>query len=885
MEWHSRQAEEVLDELGADPERGLSSAEVAERLGRYGLNELPKGKQVTWAQLLLRQFANPLIYILVIAAAITAGIWRYEIVTLGHSEVWVDTLVIMMAVIINVSISFYQEYQAGNIFKALAKMVTFKAHVVRGGEIREIDSTQIVQGDIILLEPGMKVPADVRLLSVRGLRVNEALLTGESGAVTKQIDRVDEEAGIGDRRNMAFMGTVVERGSGRAVVVATAAKTELGQIAQLTQEAGKDSKTPLQERVKKLGKLLTIFVSLAAFIIFVTGMIHDRSIVESFVLAVAVAVAGIPEGLPAALAVVLTISMRAIYRKKGLVKQLIAAETLGSVSVICTDKTGTLTEGVMKLEELLVDDQMREQAYRALVFANEAIVEHDDAGGLVVHGESTDKAKMEASMEQGIDVLQLFKEYPRLTTVPFSSDRKYLASFHKEGDAQVVYVSGAPEVLLERSTGLDEAQVKAIEEQYEAYARRGFRIIAVAWKTLPEPVQDIEDEDPDVLDGYIHGLTFAGLATIRDPIRKDVAESLRVTRGAGVRVVMITGDHRLTAMAIAEELGFSVSEESVMDGAGIDALSDDELKDRIAQLEVFARVNPEHKMRIVNAWQSRGQSVAMTGDGVNDAPALKAADIGIAVGAGTDVTKEAADLVLLDDSFTTITEAIKQGRVAFDNIRKIVVRVLSNSFTEVILVLSALIVNAKFTPITAAMILWTNLVEDSLPDFALAFEPGEPGVMDRKPLKRRARILNREAITLVAIGGLVGDAILLSVFFWLSAFSGWQPEYIQTFIFGILGTNTLFFMFAVKSFREPIWRIKLFANKVLNIAVLIGFTAMLVGIYAPFANKILGSTPLELSHLMAIPIFGFIQIALVESVKWLFRHFQLEANETEALIV
>lgn len=904
MIWHNQTIENVIKRLGVDVDSGLSTVDARGRLKRDGLNELPKGKQVTWWQLLIRQFMNPLIYILVLAVVITGGITIWEFSKFGHSKSWVDAVVISLAVIVNVAISFYQEYQAGNIFKALAKMVTFVSRVVRDGETKEIDSKQIAQGDVIVLSPGMKVPADARLLKIRDLHVNEALLTGESDAVTKKLGEVAEEAVIGDRTNMVFMGTTVERGEARALVVGTGARSELGQIAELTQAAGEGESTPLQERVASLGKVITIFVGISALIIFAMGILNAlrsgvgdhlaEAVIDSFIVAVAVAVAGIPEGLPAALAVVLTISMRAIFRKDGLVKNLVAAETLGSVSVICSDKTGTLTEGVMKLEEFLVTDAQRGQALIALSMANEAIIEHGDDGALIVRGESTDRAKLEYYLAVGGNYDQQMKDYPRLSTVPFSSERKYLASFHQVEGKHIAYISGAPEVLLARSIGLGNGEKEKLREQYESYAKRGFRMIAFGIKEYAEPISDIENASEEELDEHIKDITFLGLAAIRDPIRADVKESLRVTRGAGVHVVMITGDHKLTAMAIGEELGFTISDESVMEGVELDAISDEELRDRITSLHVFARVNPEHKMRIVKAWQAHGQSVAMTGDGVNDAPALKAADIGIAVGAGTDVTKEAADLVMLNDSFTTITESIKQGRIAFDNIRKVLIRVLGNSFTEVVLILSGMIIAyvtkapEAILPVTAAMILWTNLVEDSLPDFALAFEPGEKDVMKRKPLKRDAKILNREGWALVIIGGVVSDIVLLGVFLYLQFISGWPEqfgsEYIRTFIFAMLGTDTLFFMYALKSLKEPIWKINIFSNKILNVAVPIGFFAMLIGVYAPFANTLLGTTPLMLKHLAMVPVFGLFVVSLVEIGKFVFRRFHLETKETESII-
>ena len=882
--WHTKPIPEITKELGINPELGLSQEEAEVRLKRDGLNELPKGKQLQWWQLLIRQFASPLIYLLVIAAAITAAIAWHEFQTPGgEDETWVDTLVISIAVLVNVAISFYQEFQAGNIFKALAGIVTVTSRIVRGGNTRDVDSRQIAQGDVILLAPGMKIPADARLFAARDLEVNEALLTGESSAVKKRIGEVSEEAGLGDRANMVFMGTTVERGEGRAVVIATGAKTELGQIAQLTQEAGEGQKTPLQERVERLGKTLTVFISIGAAFIFVAGIFHDRPIVESFVLAVAVAVAGIPEGLPAALAVVLTISMRAIYRKNGLAKNLLAAETLGSTSVICTDKTGTLTEGVMKLEELVAVPGKEEALWEAFAFANEAIIEKDEKGERRIVGESTDRAKLEAFLAAGNDFDALLARLPRVTTLPFSSEHKYLASFHQSKSGIVVYVSGAPEILLERVKGMAPEELTRFRTQVEEFASRGYRMIAAGKIELHTSDKDLTQLGEADLDKYITGIEFLGIAAIRDPIRPDVLESLKLTREAGVRVVMITGDHALTAKAIGKELGFRSEAVNVMEGSELDRLSPEELKQRIPHVEIFARVNPAHKMQIVDAWQAHGQAVAMTGDGVNDAPALKAADIGIAVGAGTDVTKEAADLVLLNDSFTTITEAIKQGRIAFDNIRKVVLRLLTDSFTEVLIVMFALIVNVGKNPITAGMILWTNLVEDAFPSFALAFEPGEKDVMKRPPLKRGAKVLNRESFTLLGLAGLATDLLLIGIFYYLATQTTWTESYIQTIIFTILGSNTLFFMYSLKSLRQPIWKLRLFGNRLLNFAVLFGFGMILVGVYAPFANKLIGTTPIHIYHLLFAFGFSVVQIAIMELVKWAYRTFKFEVNENELI--
>ena len=859
MSWYDQSEADVLKELGANPKRGLSSREADVRLRRDGPNALPKGKELAWWQLLFRQFKSPLVYILVVAAVVTA--WLNE---------WTDTIVISLAVLINTGIGFWQDYHAGNVFKALERAVRVRARVVRDGKLKEIDSQEVVLGDIIVVSTGMRIPADARLLKARDLDVNEALLTGESSAVRKGVyELTHDEVPLAERSNMMFMGTTVDRGEGRAVVVKTGAKTEVGRIAELTATAGEGDLTPLQERLAKLGRVLTVIIGVSAVVIFVAGALAGRELVESFKVAVAVAVAGIPEGLPAALSVVLAVSMQRILKRKGLVKQLIAAETLGSTSVICADKTGTLTEGVMKLEELLMAPD-KGMSLKALALANEAIVERDKEGKLVIRGESTDRAKLKAFFAADGDLDQVLKKEPRVATIPFTSEKKYLASFHERDGKQIVYVSGAPEVLLERSYGLSRDAVKEAQSQYEDHARRGFRMIASGWRELPKVVLNIGDISADELDQYVQGLTFGGLAAIRDPIRSDVADSLKITREAGVQVVMITGDHVLTAKAIAEELGFAVGSEAVMEGKELNAISDEELTKRITKLEVFARVNPEHKMRIIDAWQARGHAVAMTGDGVNDAPALKAADIGIAVDSGTDVTKEAADLVLMDDSFTTITEAIKQGRIAFDNIRKVTIFLLTGSFSELVLVLASIVLGLPL-PFTAAQILWINLVEDGPPNFALAFEPGEKGIMKRKPLPREAQILDAQGRAIFYGVGPLSDILMLGIFFWLYQNSGWTLEHIQTFMFTAVGTNALFNVFAIKSLKQPLWRTSFLNNHYLLGAIVISFTMIAASIYAPPIQRLLNSVALPMNQIGIIVLLGLVQMTMIEVVKAYFR--------------
>ena len=872
MNWHTKTIEESLSDLHVDSDSGLSKTEVEARLLRDGENTLPQGKRTTWWQLLFSQFKSPLIYILVVSAIITAFL---------HS--WIDTIIITLAVLVNAGIGFYQEHHSGNIFKELMKIVTVQARVIRDGNTFEIDSKDLVVGDIVLLYEGVKVPADIRLLSSRKLEANEALLTGESVPAGKDTEPLPKKTPLGDMKNMLFTGTVIERGEGRGVVVAVGKDTEIGKITDLTQNA-EEEPTPLQERLAKLGKRITIIIAVGAAVIFIAGLLQGRGFAEMFTVAIAVAVAGIPEGLPAALAVVLAIATQKILKKKGLVKKLLAAETLGSATVICTDKTGTLTEGKMKVEKLLVPAKYKQQALKALAFANEGIVEPKD-GTYIVRGESTDRAKLEAFLESGGSFDALLRSEPRTVLLPFDSKRAYLASIHgvEEGDEQNLYVTGSPEALLERSSYVLDREINDFEkdkirEEYESLAKEGYRLIAFGWKTIESDQKVTEGASNEDLENIATGLVFGGLVAIGDPIREDVRSSMKMTREAGIHPVMITGDHKLTARAIGRELGFSDKEESVMTGVEMDTLSDEELSEKIRTIDIFARVNPEHKMRIVKAWQAQGESVAMTGDGINDAPALRAADIGVAIGSGTDVTKEAADLVLLDDSFSTIIAAVRQGRIAFDNIRKVVIYMLDDSFTEVLIVLSTIVLHVPL-PITAAQILWINLVEDGLPNFALAFEHGDKDIMKRKPVKRNERILDNQSTMMVFVVGLLTDFILVGVFLIFYYGGNYEIEYLRTLVFAIIGTDSLFNIFALKSHRTSVFKSAPFNNMFLNVSVAFGFAMMISAVYLPQLNSFLGTIPLQFKHTLLVLALGILELILVELVKWLFR---VKRNKKEA---
>jgi len=873
--WYQLEFDDVLNRLNSS-KKGLTEEEAEKRLKEQGPNRLPREKRFRLGLFLLSQLKSPLIYILIIGGSISIAI--------EHN---LDAIIIFAAVAVNIGIGFYQEYSSGKTLEKLTQIVKVIARVQRNGDVREIDSEKLVIGDIIHIKAGMKVPADARLIYAKNLEANESLLTGESSAVNKNTNSIKEDVVVGDRKNMIFTGSIIEKGEGIGIVVKTSGNTEVGKIAELTKKAEEDQ-TPLQQRMGHLGKIIAIIVTIASVLIVGVGWYEKIEFTEIFITSIAVAVAAIPEGLPATIAVILAVSSRRILTKKGLVKQLIAAESLGSTSVICSDKTGTLTEGKMSVEKI-VSESDKKEFYLALALANEALVEKpvsqsgNTPEGPAIKGESTDQAKMQAFLENSdMTYNELMLSMPRLNILPFDPKNKFIASFHKKDSGIRVYITGTPEKIIELSESVDkngEAQKiteeykKEAELKYEEMAKDGLRMIAAAYVDIQNNENEVLEYNEKEMVNSVKNITYLGLAAIKDPIREGVKEIIKEVNDAGIRLDMLTGDHKLTALAIGKELGLPTDQDSIMEGAEMDKISDEDLRTKIREIDIFARVNPEHKLRIVKAWKEVGEVVAVTGDGINDAPALKVADVGVAVGSGTDVTKEAADLILLDDSFLTIVEAIKQGRTAFDNIKKVTVFMLSNSFTEVILILGALLFKIPL-PLIAVQILWTNLVEDGLPNFALAFEPPEDDVLKRKPIERNKPILDREASFIAYPLGIMTDIILFSVFFFFLKYSHYDISYIRTIIFATLGTDSLFFIFSLKSLDKSIFKMNLFNNRYLLFAIALGFAMMVSAVYLPQLNHVLRTSPLLLQHALLVMGIGITKLFIIEFVKLLHRrHF------------
>ncbi len=845
---------------------GLTSTEAKTRLGQYGANVLPTAKLKRWYQVLLEQVNSPLVYILLGASAISAFLHE-----------WVDAAVIMAAVLIQVVIGFIQEYKAQSSLQALQQVIALSARVVRSGTEQVVPAQELVPGDIVWMAAGDKVPADVRLLHVEDFAVNEAALTGESDAIVKNVHAiVAADATVGDRYNMSYSGTVVTQGKAKGVVVATGLNTEMGGIARLIKET-EDESTPLQQQLAAFAKRLSVVVIVIAVSVFALGYFYvGNALVEMFTVSVALAVSAIPEGLAIAVTIILAAGMQRILKRKGLVRKLVAAETLGSTDVICTDKTGTLTEGNMQVAEIITWDETnsndRQQALSIGVLCNDAKVNNPDdmVDEWVLTGNLTERALLLAAMQDGMHFQDAQKAAPRIDTVPFDSAIKYMATLHRAVQGRMLYVKGAPEIVLAQSTHLlehgkavrfDEENHKQFQRKFIRLSEKGLRIIGLAYKHCGS-AKTVEEAG-------VNDLVFVGYVGIKDPLRPQAKQTVAQCQQAGITTVMITGDHKLTAKAIAQELGIDVSQpQAIMEGSELDTLTQYELNERVQQVRVYARVTPQHKLRIVQAWQSHQMVVAMTGDGINDAPAIKAADIGVALGSGTDVAKETADMVILDDDFSTIVAAVEEGRGIFDNIRKTVLYLISDSFTEVLLVVAAVILGVP-VPVTAAMILWINIISDSFPSLAMTQEPKEPDAMLEKPRGRHSKILDTEVKVLTAIISVITGAVNLGLFVWLYKRTG-DVDYARTMIFLSIGIDSLFFMFSIRSLRKLLHQTHLFSNPWLVLSLFVGIAAQALPIYVPVMQTYFGTVPLAFDDWALIFAVVVVEMAIIEFCKYIF---------------
>lgn len=884
--WHALPIQKVFSKLKSD-KSGLTTREAENRIKKYGYNQLPEEKKLSKLVILLNQFKSPLVFVLLGAAIIS--------IILNDLT---DSIIILAAVFLNTILGFYQENKANKAITFLKKLIDHKAKVLRDGNEIEINAKELVPGDVIFLAAGDKIPADIRLFELNNFQVTEAALTGESIPSQKNTKVVDKGMALADRENMSYSGTIVASGRAQGLVCETGINTELGKITSLVSET-KEEQTPLQKQLSEFSKTLTYIILAVCGLIIIIGKLQGRQIFgfgesarEGMLnTATAIAVAAIPEGLLISVTAILAIGMQAILKRKALVRKLIAAETLGSVSIICTDKTGTLTEGKMQVSKIItIGDEVtmqqslkyREESklkdhdliIKISLLCNNAVIENPNAEleNYKIIGDPTETALLLGAIQAGIPYQSIKKQQPRITEIPFDSEIKYMATLNKlDEKMNVVYVKGAPEKIINMSTQiringkkekLTENEIRLLKNKYEKLTSQGLRLLAFAYKQV-----NVNQETS--LNEELNNLTFIGFIALKDPLRKEAKETFNLAKQAGIRAIIVTGDHKLTAKAVVSELGLNVDEKNIIDGSELDSLSDEELDKRVRSIDIYARVEPKHKLRIIKAWQKKGEVVAMTGDGVNDAPAIKSADIGIALGSGTDVAKETSDMILLDNNFKTIIAAVERGRVIFDNIRKVILYLLADSFSEMILIIGALFLSLPL-PILPAQIIWINLITDGFPNLALTFEPGEKEVMKDKPRKKSIKILNKEMKILIFIIGLITDIILLSFFYFLLKSNQYDIEHIRTIIFAALGLDSLLYVFSCRSLRHTIFDKNPFSNKYLLAGVIFGLGLQLAAIFQPHIRNALELTILNSGEWLIVILLSFIKIIGIEITKYYF---------------
>ena len=864
---HHKPAEEVLAELSSDKQTGLSSEEVAKRLEKYGVNKLREKKKKTTLQRFFDQFKDVMILILIVAAVISFVIACVE----QNPREFFEPLLIMLIVILNAVMGVIQESKAEKALDALKNMSAPHAKVIRDGIESVIDAAELVPGDIIRLEAGDFVPADARLLHSASLKSEESALTGESVPSEKDASaEVKDKAPIGDRTNMVFSGCSITYGTATAIVTATGMDTEMGMIANLL-DSEENTETPLQQKLSQLGKCLGIVAIAACAIIFVVGLANDIPAMEIFMTSVSLAVSAIPEGLPAIVTIVLSIGVQRMVKRNALIRRLPAVETLGSASVICSDKTGTLTQNRMTLTKAYVDggeielisannsEAVRKLLNYGTLCSDGSVVFSDDEEQHI--GDPTETAIILAAHKNGSPKEELNALYPRLAEIPFDSDRKLMSTINQIDGKYIVIVKGAFDMMAERCVSGDIQKAKHYTEEMSADA---LRVLAVGYKEIDEIPTELTSKNIE------NGLTFMGLVGMIDPPRPEAKEAVAICRKAGIKPVMITGDHVVTASAIAKELGILLPGDRAITGAELDAMTDRELDEQVENISVYARVSPENKIRIVKAWQRKGQVVSMTGDGVNDAPALKAADIGCAMGiTGTDVAKGAADMTLTDDNFATIVDAVREGRGIYANIKKVVGFLLGTNIGEVITVFSAMLLWHK-TPLLSMQLLMINLVTDSLPAIALGMESVEKDVMDRKPKPKNEGIFANGFGIRVVLQGFMFAALTLAAF-WIGCGCSFSEIKLladdsitlhrgETMAFLVLAMCQIVQAFNMRS-EHSLFKIGPFSNKNLNLAALASTFLTAFVLFTPGVQTVFGlvTLPLELYliglGLIIVPFF------------------------------
>ena len=875
--WHVLDADEVAERLGVDLAQGLPSGDVAGRLAESGPNELQAAAGVSPWRLLLDQFRNVLILILLVAVALS--------LVLGHAT---EAIVIAVIVLFAAVLGFAQEYRAERAIEALGRMAAPTATVVRDGEEQDVAARDLAPGDVVLVHTGDRVPADARLVEVANLKIEESALTGESNAVEKQSGPLDgDDLPLGDRTNMVYAGTAATYGRGRGVVVATGMRTEFGEIAQLLETIDRD-KTPLQLSLDRVAIVLARAALVVVLVVVGLGLARGQPLLEMLLFGTALAVAVVPEALPAVITISLTLAAQRMVKRNALVRRLPAIETLGSVSVICSDKTGTLTKDEMTVRAAYVDGTLLEvsgsgyapegeflldgapvrpspvlvEALSAAALASDAQLVRADGGQWHVRGDPTEGALLVAAAKADLPKPELDERLPRVAEIPFTSESKRMTTLHRANGSVVAYAKGAPEILLPSCTRqlADEGEVSfddAAREQVLETARRlaadALRVLAVARRSHAT-VENAEQS-----------LTFVGLLGMIDPPRPEAAEAVATCRRAGIEPVMITGDHPLTAEAIAREVGILTDGRTVT-GADVEAMDDARLEREVESIQVYARVSPLHKLRVVTALQKNGHSVAMTGDGVNDAPALKKADIGVAMGiTGTDVAKEASSMTLTDDNFASIVSAIEAGRGVFANIRKYLMYLLAANLGEIALLLGASLFGRPL-PLSAVQILYINLATDGLPALALSVDPAEPDLMRRPPRRRAEGIFTRPVVRLVAVGGVWSGISTLALFSWALS-SGRELAEAMTMTFVTLVLIEFFKAFSFRSDRRSVLH-RPFANGWLNLAIAWELVLVLLVLHVPVLQDAFGTMALPLETWALVVATAATVLPVLEAAKW-----------------
>ncbi len=873
-DWHTLTPDEVAQRLDTDKKTGLTQAEATKRLAQFGPNALQeKRARSTW-RMLLDQFTDFMIIVLIVAAAIS-GLF-------GDPG---DTIFILVIIILNAVIGFIQEYRAERAMAALKRMSEASAQVWRDGQVEIINASKLVPGDVVLLEAGNVIPADLRIIETARLRIDESALTGESVAVEKQTQRLAiENAPLGDKLCLAYKGTIVTDGRARALVIATGMNSELGKIAAMLSE-DTDTRTPMQKRLTNFGKWLSVIALVICILVFVIGILRGEPLLLMFMTAVSLAVAAIPSALPAVVTISLALGAHKMVNQQALIQRLPAVETLGSVTFICSDKTGTLTQNKMRVTSIYADGQLsgdlqaRSEPYitlsHALALSNDAHLDKQDK----VRGEPTEAALMHAALSAGYDKAALEREQPRIKELPFDSERKRMTTFHGIVEGTIAYTKGSPESVLPccdralSASGEQPINRDALLQQAEVMAADGLRVLAIACRDWPELPAS---EHPAELE---RDLIFLGFVGLIDPPRSEARQAVSQCRSAGITPVMITGDHPATARAIARELGILSDDGRVMTGSELAQLDQESFEAEVEHVRVYARVDPAQKIKIVKALQDSGEVVAMTGDGVNDAPALKAADIGIAMGkGGTDVAREAAHMVLLDDNFATIVHAVSHGRRLYDNIRKFIRYAVSTNSSEIWTIFLAPFLGLPI-PLLPTHILWINLVTDGLPGLALTAEPAERGVMQRPPRRPNESLFAHGMWQHMIWVGLLIAGMCLLVQAWAlhSGSAHWQ-----TMVFTVLTLSQLAHVLAIRSEKESLFTIGFFSNPAMAAAVLVTFALQMSTIYVPALNPIFKTEPLYLNELALCLVLSSVVFFAVEVEKLLIRRgllYRTEQNE------